>query len=165
MSKFHDQLVSHIETHPEFVQPDHIRQHILSRLHSSPLEDLSISRTSFAWGVPVPEGFDPSHVMYVWFDALSNYSSGVFALETETSSLVTEEQLNRRKYWPASVHVIGKDICWFHCVIWPCMLMSAGVPLPSQVFPFLISFLIFKLLRSFHMGLCLIQREERCQRA
>ena len=123
MSKYCDQLIAHIQEHPEFIQPENHRNTILSRLQKEGLKDLSISRTSFTWGIPVPEGFDPKHVMYVWFDALTNYISGVHGLDP-THSL--------SEFWPASVHLIGKDIVWFHCVIWPCMLMSAKVPLPGK---------------------------------
>jgi methionyl-tRNA synthetase len=134
MSRYQQALIEHMETNPSFVQPESIRSHILSRLRSDNLEDLSISRTSFEWGIPVPEGFDPRHVMYVWFDALSNYASGVFLLENEVGEGVSEEELSRKKYWPASKHMIGKDIAWFHTVIWPCMLLSAGLPLPEQIY-------------------------------
>jgi methionyl-tRNA synthetase len=123
MSKYHDALVQYIQANPEFIQPANHRNAILSRLRE-PLLDLSISRTSFSWGIPVPEGFKENHVMYVWFDALSNYVSGVHGLE--------DHELAR--FWPANAHIIGKDIVWFHCVIWPCMLMSAGVALPKAVF-------------------------------
>jgi methionyl-tRNA synthetase len=115
-------LIDHIQKNPHFIQPELHRNTILARLQKEGLKDLSISRTSFSWGIPVPEGFDPKHVMYVWFDALTNYLSGVHGLD-QTHSL--------SQYWPANVHLIGKDIVWFHCVIWPCMLMSAKLPLPG----------------------------------
>eukprot|EP00923_Selenidium_pygospionis_P048002 GHVN01082723.1.p1 GENE.GHVN01082723.1~~GHVN01082723.1.p1 ORF type:complete len:820 (+),score=148.00 GHVN01082723.1:730-3189(+) len=121
-SKYQQRLVKHIEENPEFIQPTIRRNEILARLQV-PLEDLSSSRTTFDWGVPVPN--DPKHVMYVWFDALTNYLTGVDALNSN-SPLAHK--------WPASLHLIGKDITWFHCVIWPCMLMSAGVELPKTVF-------------------------------
>lgn len=124
MSKYGDWLIEYIESHPEFIQPEQYRNNILTRLKTDPLKDLSISRTTFSWGVPVPEGFDPKHVMYVWFDALTNYGSGVQFLD---STELTQ-------YWPAQVHLIGKDIVWFHSVIWPCMLKSASLALPRQVF-------------------------------
>ncbi|KAF0689156.1 Aste57867_19428 [Aphanomyces stellatus] len=120
MSKYQERLVAHYHAHPEFLQPEVHRQIILKRLEE-PLLDLSASRTTFSHGVPLPN--DPAHVMYVWFDALSNYLS---AIDYPHGDLA--------KYWPASVHVIGKDITWFHCVIWPCILMSAGIPLPTRVF-------------------------------
>ncbi|ETW05320.1 methionine-tRNA ligase [Aphanomyces invadans] len=120
MSKYQERLIAHYHAHPEFLQPENHRQIILKRLEE-PLLDLSASRTTFSHGVPLPN--DPAHVMYVWFDALSNYLSGI---DYPNGALA--------KYWPASVHIIGKDITWFHCVIWPCILMSAGFPLPTRVF-------------------------------
>jgi len=126
MSKYADRLIAHIKENPSFIEPEQYRNNILARLQAPEgLKDLSLSRTSFSWGIPVPEGFDNKHVMYVWFDALSNYLTGVHALDSD-------EELSR--YWPANRHIIGKDIIWFHCVIWPCMLMSAGIPLPAGVF-------------------------------
>ena len=122
MSKYGDRLIKHIEDNPVCIQPEEYRQGILKRLKENPLRDLSCSRTTFKWGVPVPG--DDKHVMYVWFDALSNYISGIELLKNGTNA----------KYWPAQCHIIGKDIIWFHCVIWPCMLMSAGLPLPKTVF-------------------------------
>ena len=125
MSKYAESLITHIETNPSFIQPEQFRNNILVRLKKEGLRDLSISRTSFKWGIPMPDGFDSKHVMYVWFDALSNYTSGIRFFD-DTSPL--------RKYWPAQRHIIGKDIIWFHCVIWPCILMSAKIPLPISVF-------------------------------
>ncbi|GLD95999.1 hypothetical protein PINS_up004677 [Pythium insidiosum] len=120
MSKYQERLVKHFHENPEFLQPEVRRQEILRRLEE-PLQDLSASRTTFSHGIPLPN--DPEHVMYVWFDALSNYLSAIDYPNGENA-----------KYWPASVHIIGKDITWFHCVIWPCILMSAGLPLPKRVF-------------------------------
>lgn len=128
MSKYQHQLIEYIEKNPEFIQPEQHRNFILSRLGSDELRDLSISRTTFSWGIPVPEGFEPNHVMYVWVDALSNYLTGVDAQRIEN------DKIGLDKFWPANVHVIGKDILWFHTVIWPCLLMSAGLPLPKTVF-------------------------------
>ncbi|GMI24512.1 hypothetical protein TeGR_g288 [Tetraparma gracilis] len=127
MSKFQDRLKQHIRDNEAFIQPAHQRNYILKRLEE-PLRDLSISRTTFDWGIKVPEGFEPGHVMYVWFDALTNYMSGVNALGTWDA----DPELPR--CWPADCHLIGKDILWFHTVIWPTMLMSAGMPLPAAVF-------------------------------
>jgi methionyl-tRNA synthetase len=191
MSKFQDRLKQHIRDNEAFIQPAHQRNYILKRLEE-PLRDLSISRTTFDWGIAVPEGFEPGHVMYaksgerserrakraesearegargargaargvrgeegtreyltpsppptplpppcphppthpryVWFDALTNYMSGVNALGTWDA----DPELPR--CWPADCHLIGKDILWFHTVIWPTMLMSAGMPLPAAVF-------------------------------
>lgn len=122
MSAYGDRLIKHIEANPTFIQPEKHRQLMLERLKGDPLRDLSCSRSNFKWGIPVPN--DPKHVMYVWFDALSNYISGI--------DLLNKGELG--KYWPAQVHIIGKDILWFHTVIWPCMLMSAGLPLPKTIF-------------------------------
>lgn len=132
MSNFHDRLVQHIEDNPNFIRPEHHRNLILTRLRDDKLRDLSISRTSFDWGIPVPDGFDQKHVMYVWFDALSNYLTGVDALGVNDPEAGPNENL--AKYWPADVHIIGKDILWFHTVIWPTILMSANLPLPKTVF-------------------------------
>lgn len=131
MSEYTDKLIAHIEKYPEFVEPESFRNNILGRLRKEGLRDLSISRTSFSWGIPVPDGFDKRHVMYVWFDALSNYLTGVHYFDASSPL---------QCYWPASKHVIGKDIIWFHCVIWPCILMSADVPLPGNSFCFVYSF-------------------------
>jgi len=131
MSKYHDRLVEHIENN-NFIQPEQYKKNILTRLTDDRLRDLSVSRTTFEWGIPVPEGFDDKHVMYVWFDALSNYLTGVNGLsvngEGDDSTTMADN------FWPADVHIIGKDILWFHTVIWPCILMSAGIPLPKTVF-------------------------------
>eukprot|EP00050_Salpingoeca_kvevrii_P003305 m.221047 g.221047 ORF g.221047 m.221047 type:complete len:776 (-) comp10805_c2_seq2:1614-3941(-) len=120
MSKFQTALLKHINDNPEFIQPESRRNGILARLEE-PLLDLSISRTTFDWGISVPN--DPRHVMYVWFDALTNYLTGT-----------TYPSGPRATFWPASVQIVGKDIVWFHTVIWPTMLMSAGIPLPKTVY-------------------------------
>ena len=144
MSDYHDRLVEHITAHPEFIRPEQHRNAILARLNGDQLRDLSISRTTFTHGIPVPEGFEENHVMYVWFDALTNYLTGVDYLgvnneqlldndDDETSNSPEKGEL-LAKLWPADVHIIGKDILWFHTVIWPCILMSAGIPLPKSVF-------------------------------
>jgi len=126
MSKYQERLLAHIEANPEFIQPAVRRNEMLERLRE-PLRDLSVSRTTFDWGVPVPEHptllSGKPHVMYVWFDALSNYLSGCDYPDGPNSH-----------FWPAGIHLIGKDIIWFHCVIWPCMLMSCNLPLPATVF-------------------------------
>jgi methionyl-tRNA synthetase len=119
LGKYRDWIREHIRSHPEFVFPDERRNELLSRLEEE-VRDLSISRCTFDWGIPVPG--DPRHVVYVWFDALSNYISAL----KEPADLYD-------RYWPADAHVIGKDIIWFHAVIWPCMLHAAGLPLPRQV--------------------------------
>ncbi|MGD1955062.1 MAG: methionine--tRNA ligase [Sphingomonadales bacterium] len=123
LSRYADRLLEHYERHPEFIQPDSRRNEIVQFV-SSGLKDLSISRNSFDWGVPVPG--DDSHVMYVWIDALTNYLTGV--------GFPDEASANFQRYWPANVHIIGKDITRFHTVYWPAFLMSAGLPLPQTVF-------------------------------
>jgi methionyl-tRNA synthetase len=120
LGKYRDQVRAHIESHPEFIFPDERRREILSRLQEE-VRDLSISRSTFDWGIPLPD--DPAHVLYVWFDALSNYYS----------ALLRPRDIADR-FWPADCHVIGKDILWFHTMIWPAMLLSAGYDLPRQVF-------------------------------
>lgn len=122
MSKYQDKLIKHINQHPDFIQPESRRNEIINRL-KEPLRDLSVSRpiTSLPWGVPVPD--DPNQVLYVWLDALLNYISGIDYPEGK----------DFKKYWPANVHIIGKDINWFHTVIWPCELMSAELKLPITV--------------------------------
>ena len=122
LSKYRRRLLDHYAAHPEFLEPE-IRRNEMLRLLESGLDDISMSRTGQAWGIPVPS--DPGSVIYVWFDALINYISGV--------GYGADEELFRT-WWPADLHVIGKDITRFHCVIWPAMLMSAGVPLPRRVF-------------------------------
>ena len=121
LSAYGDRLLAHYAAHPGFVTPDKYRNEVVSFV-SRGLNDLSISRTTFDWGVPVPG--DPRHVMYVWVDALTNYLTGTgFPDETDP----------RARFWPADVHLIGKDISRFHAVFWPAFLMSAGLPLPRQV--------------------------------
>ena len=122
LSKFQQPLLDHYTAHPEFLQPDVRRNEILRFVESGP-EDISMSRTGQSWGIPLPN--DPNSVVYVWVDALINYISAV--------GFGRDEEL-REKWWPADLHVIGKDITRFHCVIWPAMLISAGLPLPRQVF-------------------------------
>ena len=122
LSAFADRLLAYYEANPDFVRPESRRNEIVSFVKGG-LSDLSISRTSFDWGVPVPDS--PGHVMYVWVDALTNYLTGIgYPNDTEAY----------RKYWPADLHIIGKDIVRFHTVYWPAFLMSAGLPLPKQVF-------------------------------
>jgi methionyl-tRNA synthetase len=122
LSKYQQPLLEHLREHPEFVEPE-IRRNEILRLLESGLEDISISRAGQSWGIPLPN--DPASVVYVWFDALINYISAV--------GYGTDDALFRR-WWPADLHVIGKDITRFHCVVWPAMLMSARVALPRQVF-------------------------------
>ncbi|MFZ5634211.1 MAG: methionine--tRNA ligase [Bacillota bacterium] len=122
MSKYADRLLSHIEENPHFIQPVSRRNEMISFIKSG-LEDLCVSRTTFDWGIKVP--FDPRHVVYVWVDALTNYISAL-GYGSEDDSLY-------RKFWPADVHLVGKDIVRFHTIIWPIILMAAGIPLPKQV--------------------------------
>ncbi|MBV9351243.1 MAG: methionine--tRNA ligase, partial [Mycobacterium sp.] len=123
LSAYADKLLAHYEAHPEFIRPDVRRNEVVSFV-SRGLRDLSISRTSFDWGVPVPD--HPDHIMYVWVDALTNYLTGVGFPETDSELF--------RRYWPADLHMIGKDIIRFHTVYWPAFLMSAGIELPRRVF-------------------------------
>lgn len=122
LSKYADRLLQHIKDNPAFIQPETRRNEMVSFIESG-LEDLSVSRTTFDWGIPVP--FDPDHVIYVWIDALSNY---ITAIGYET------EEENFQKYWPADLHLVGKDILRFHTIIWPIVLMALDLPLPKQVF-------------------------------
>ncbi len=122
MGKYAPRLLEHIESHPEFIQPESRRNEIVSFIKSG-LEDLCVSRTTFSWGVPVP--FNNKHVVYVWFDALINYLSAIGYLQDEQQF---------RKFWPADVHLMAKDIIRFHAVIWPALLMALDLPLPKTVF-------------------------------
>lgn len=122
LSKYVPQVLKYIEDHPDFVQPDSRRNEVLSKLKAG-VEDLSISRATLKWGIPLPQ--DPDHVVYVWIDALSNYITAL-GFGSENDALY-------RKYWPG-IHIIGKEILWFHAVYWPAMLMSLGEPLPAQIF-------------------------------
>lgn len=126
MQKYADRLIKHIEEHPEFIQPESRKNEMLNNFLKPGLQDLCVSRTSFTWGIPVD--FDPKHVVYVWIDALSNYITSLgFDADGNHGELY-------RKYWPADVHIIGKDILRFHTIYWPIMLMALGEPLPKQVF-------------------------------
>ena len=118
LGQFHHKIISLIEDNPSFIVPDGPRHELLSRLKKEPLKDLSISRPNEGWGIPVPD--EENFVIYTWFDALINYYS---ALEQ-----------GKQKYWPASCHVIGPDIIWFHCVIWPSILYGADIPIPQKVY-------------------------------
>lgn len=126
LSKYQKPVMQLIKDHPEFIQPAQYRGEIIERLSGMELRDLSISRGTFEWGVPCPEDEvdGKKHVMYVWFDALINYISGVDG--TDSSKPLS-------RFWPADMQIIGKDISWFHTVIWPAMLMSAKIPLPKSV--------------------------------
>lgn len=126
MSKYADALINHINTHPEFIQPESRKNEMMNNFLLPGLQDLCVSRTSFKWGIPVD--FDDKHVVYVWLDALSNYITGLgFDLDGNS-----DEKFE--KYWPADLHLIGKDILRFHTIYWPIMLMALDLPLPKQVF-------------------------------
>ena len=124
MSKYQDWLIDHIRSHPEFIQPASRANEMLNNFLLPGLQDLCVSRTSFTWGVPVD--FDPGHVVYVWIDALSNYITAL-GYRSEDDSLY-------RAFWPADVHLVGKEIVRFHTIYWPIMLKALGLPLPKQVF-------------------------------
>ena len=126
MSKYADQLIAHIETHPEFIQPESRKNEMINNFLKPGLQDLCVSRTSFTWGVPVT--IDPGHVTYVWLDALSNYIT--FCGYDPDGN----HDEHYKKFWPADLHLIGKDIVRFHTIYWPIFLMSMGEPLPKQVF-------------------------------
>ncbi|MBP3360546.1 MAG: methionine--tRNA ligase [Clostridia bacterium] len=125
MSKYQDKLIQYIEDHPDFIQPESRKKEMLNNFLKAGLQDLCVSRSSFTWGIPVE--FDPGHVIYVWIDALSNYITAL-GYEPDKKGELYE------KYWPADVHIIGKDILRFHTIYWPIMLMALGEPLPEKVF-------------------------------
>ncbi len=126
MSKYADTLIQYIEDHPHFIQPESRKNEMLNNFLRPGLQDLCVSRTSFKWGIPVD--FDPDHVVYVWIDALSNYITGLgYDCDGNHDELF-------KKYWPADLHLIGKDIVRFHTIYWPIMLMALDLPLPKQVF-------------------------------
>ncbi|MGN0152181.1 MAG: methionine--tRNA ligase [Wujia sp.] len=126
LSKYADKLIDYINTHPDFIQPESRKNEMMNNFLLPGLQDLCVSRTSFKWGIPVD--FDPGHIVYVWIDALSNYITGL-GYDVDGNS----DELYRR-YWPADLHLIGKDILRFHTIYWPCMLMALGEPLPKQIF-------------------------------
>ena len=126
MKKYADRLIEHINTHPEFIQPVSRKNEMMNNFLLPGLQDLCVSRSSFSWGIPVD--FAPGHVVYVWLDALSNYITGLGYDADGNSDPLFD------KYWPADLHLIGKDIVRFHTIYWPIFLMALGVPLPKQVF-------------------------------
>ena len=126
MSKYADRLIQYIKDHPEFIQPESRKNEMMNNFLLPGLQDLCVSRTSFKWGIPVD--FDPKHVVYVWLDALTNYITGI-GYDCDGDST---EQF--KKFWPADLHLIGKDIIRFHTIYWPIFLMSLDLPLPKQVF-------------------------------
>jgi methionyl-tRNA synthetase len=123
LSAYEDKLLAHYEANPDFILPPERRNEIVSFVNSG-LKDLSVSRTTIDWGIPVPDA--PGHIIYVWVDALTNYITGVGFPDEKSKSF--------KRYWPADIHMIGKDITRFHAVYWPAFLMSAGVPLPKRIF-------------------------------
>ena len=126
LSNYQQRLIDHINSHPDFIQPESRKNEMLNNFLSNPLPDLCVSRTSFTWGVQVTS--DPKHVVYVWIDALLNYITGIgFKLDAESGQLYN-------KFWPCDIHLIGKDILRFHTIYWPIMLMALDLPLPKQVF-------------------------------
>ena len=126
MSKYADRLIQYIEEHPEFIQPESRKNEMMNNFLKAGLQDLCVSRSSFKWGIPVD--FDDKHVIYVWIDALSNYITGLgYDADGNSDKLY-------QKYWPADLHLIGKDILRFHTIYWPIILMALDLPLPKQVF-------------------------------
>ncbi len=126
LSKYTDRLIEHINSHPEFIQPESRKNEMMNNFLLPGLQDLCVSRTSFQWGIPVD--FDNKHVIYVWMDALSNYITGLgYHVDGEQGELY-------KKFWPADLHLIGKDILRFHTIYWPIILMALGLPLPKQIF-------------------------------
>ena len=126
LGKYTNKLIEHIEAHPEFIQPESRKNEMMNNFIKAGLQDLCVSRTSFKWGIPVD--FDDKHVVYVWLDALTNYITGL-GYDADGNS---DEKFN--KYWPADLHLIGKDILRFHTIYWPIMLMALDIPLPKQIF-------------------------------
>ena len=126
LSKYTDRLIAHINDHPEFIQPESRKNEMMNNFLLPGLQDLCVSRTTFKWGIPVD--FDNKHVVYVWLDALSNYITGLgYDVDGNSDSLF-------EKFWPADLHLIGKDILRFHTIYWPIMLMALDLPLPKQIF-------------------------------
>lgn len=124
LSKYQKRLEEYIECHPEFIQPESRKNEMLNNFIKPGLEDLCVSRTSFSWGIPVT--FDEKHVVYVWLDALSNYITAL--------GYLTDDDSKFKKYWPADVHIVGKEIVRFHTIIWPIILMALDLPIPKKVF-------------------------------
>lgn len=124
LSKYQDRLMKHIDENPEFIKPLSRKNEMVNNFIKPGLEDLCVSRTSFKWGIPVP--FDESNVIYVWIDALTSYISGLGYLEEDESLF--------KKYWPADLHLMAKEIVRFHTIVWPCILMALDLPLPKQIF-------------------------------
>ena len=124
LSKYQDRLIKYFEEHPEFIEPSSRKNEMINNFLKPGLEDLCVSRTTFNWGVPVD--FDPKHVVYVWIDALTNYITALGYMSDDDSLF--------KKYWPANLHLVGKEIVRFHTIIWPALLMALDLPLPEKVF-------------------------------
>ena len=124
LSKYQDRLVKFLEEHPDFIEPESRKNEMINNFIKPGLEDLCVSRTSFKWGIPVP--FDEKHVVYVWLDALTNYITSLGYLSDDDSKL--------KKYWPADLHLVGKEIIRFHTIVWPIILMALDLPLPKKVY-------------------------------
>lgn len=125
LSKYQDRLIEYYNTHPDFIKPDSRKNEMINNFIKPGLQDLCVSRTSFTWGIPVD--FDSKHVIYVWLDALTNYITNIgYDVDNPSDEF--------KKYWPADLHLIGKDIVRFHSIYWPCFLMSLDIPLPKQIF-------------------------------
>jgi len=124
LSKYQDRIIQHMEENADFLQPNTRQNEMINNFLKPGLDDLAVSRTSFKWGIPVE--FDPGHIVYVWIDALSNYITAL--------GYASEDDSLYKKYWPADVHVVGKEIVRFHSIIWPAMLMALDIPLPKQIF-------------------------------
>ena len=125
LSKYQDRLIEYYNTHPDFIKPGSRKNEMINNFIKPGLQDLCVSRTSFTWGIPVD--FDPKHVIYVWLDALTNYITNIgYDVDNPSDEF--------KKYWPADLHLIGKDIVRFHSIYWPCFLMSLDIPLPKQIF-------------------------------
>ena len=129
MSKYADRLIKHIEDNPGFIEPESRKKEMINNFLKAGLQDLCVSRTSFKWGIPVD--FDDKHVVYVWLDALTNY---ITAIGYDPDKSFEEQSEKFKKYWPADVHIIGKDILRFHTIYWPIFLMALDIPLPKKVF-------------------------------
>jgi len=124
LSKYQDRLVEYFNSHPDFIQPESRKNEMINNFIKPGLEDLCVSRTTFNWGIPV--AFDPKHVVYVWIDALTNYITAL--------GYLSEDDELFKKYWPANLHLVGKEIVRFHTIIWPALLMALEIPLPEKVF-------------------------------
>ena len=124
LSKYQDRIVKYFEEHPSFIQPESRKNEMINNFIKPGLEDLCVSRTTFNWGIPVT--FDPKHVVYVWIDALTNYITAL--------GFMSEDDTLFKKYWPANLHLVGKEIIRFHTIIWPALLMALDLPLPDKVF-------------------------------